>query len=85
MKDPTQRQIPLIRTLVTGVNVPVQVGDGVRTKVDAAAFPDADAARVVMGSTVVKSPEIVEGWFVRSDADTLMLALNVRIDEYGNK
>ncbi|SUH14913.1 phosphoribosylformimino-5-aminoimidazole carboxamide ribotide isomerase [Salmonella enterica subsp. enterica] len=30
-KDPAKRQIPLIKTLVAGVNVPVQVGGGVRT------------------------------------------------------
>ncbi|VEB57633.1 phosphoribosylformimino-5-aminoimidazole carboxamide ribotide isomerase [Salmonella enterica subsp. enterica] len=28
-KDPAKRQIPLIKTLVAGVNVPVQVGGGV--------------------------------------------------------
>ncbi len=31
-KDPAKRQIPLIKTLVAGVNVPVQVGGGVRTE-----------------------------------------------------
>ena len=33
-KDPAQRQIPLIKTLVAGVKVPVQVGGGVRTEAD---------------------------------------------------
>ena len=33
-KDPAKRQIPLIKTLVAGVNVPVQVGGGVRNGYD---------------------------------------------------
>jgi phosphoribosylformimino-5-aminoimidazole carboxamide ribotide isomerase len=55
-KDPAQRQIPLMKTLVAGVNVPVQVGGGVRTEADVAALLDAGVARVVVGSTAVKSP-----------------------------
>ena len=31
-KDPAKRQIPLIKTTVAGVNVPVQVGGGVRSE-----------------------------------------------------
>ncbi len=31
-KDPAKRQIPLLKSLVAGVDVPVQVGGGVRTK-----------------------------------------------------
>ncbi|CDL35747.1 Phosphoribosylformimino-5-aminoimidazole carboxamide ribotide isomerase [Enterobacter hormaechei] len=42
-------------------------------------------ARVVVGSTAVKDPETVKGWFRRFGADALVLALDVRIDEQGNK
>ena len=83
-KDPARRQIPLLKTLVAGVNVPVQVG-GVRTEEDVAALLDAGVARVVVGSTAVKSPEVVKGWFERFGADALVLALDVRIDAAGNK
>ena len=31
-KDPAKRQIPLLKTLVAGVTVPVQVGGGVQKK-----------------------------------------------------
>ena len=40
---------------------------------------------MVVGSTAVKSPEMVKGWFERFGADALVLALDVRIDEQGNK
>ncbi|MFU0894364.1 HisA/HisF-related TIM barrel protein, partial [Kluyvera sichuanensis] len=83
--DPAQRQIPLLKTLVAGVKVPVQVGGGVRTEEDVAALLDAGVARVVVGSTAVKSPEVVKGWFKRFGAEHLVLALDVRIDENGTK
>ncbi len=70
---------------MVGVNVPVQVGGGVRSEEDVAALLEAGVARVVVGCTAVKSPEMVKGWFERFGADALVLALDVRIDEQGNK
>lgn len=84
-KDPTKRQISLLTKLVAGVNVPVQVGGGVRTEEDVAALLNAGVARVVVGSTAVKDPETVKGWFRRFGADALVLALDVRIDDQGTK
>ena len=84
-KDPAKRQIPLLKTLLAGVSVPVQVGGGVRTEEDVAALLEAGARRVVVGSTAVKSPELVKGWFKRFGAEHLVLALDVRIDENGTK
>lgn len=84
-KDPKARQIPLLRTLLAGVSVPVQVGGGVRSQDDVSALLDAGATRVVIGSTAVKQPELVTGWFERFGADALVLALDVRIGEDGKK
>ncbi|MGV7092685.1 1-(5-phosphoribosyl)-5-[(5-phosphoribosylamino)methylideneamino]imidazole-4-carboxamide isomerase [Siccibacter turicensis] len=84
-KDPAKRQIPLLKTLVAGVSVPVQVGGGVRSEADVEALLNAGVARVVIGSTAVKSPEMVKQWFTRFGAEQLVLALDVRIDDAGNK
>lgn len=84
-KDPAARQIPLLKKLLAGVTVPVQVGGGIRTEQDVEALLSAGATRVVVGSTAVKDPEIVQGWFSRFGADALVLALDVRIDEHGTK
>jgi phosphoribosylformimino-5-aminoimidazole carboxamide ribotide isomerase len=84
-KDPAARQIPLLKKLLAGVSVPVQVGGGIRTEQDVEALLSAGATRVVVGSTAVKDPEIVQGWFSRFGADALVLALDVRIDEHGTK
>ena len=84
-KDPAARQIPLLKKLLAGVSVPVQVGGGIRTEQDVEALLSAGATRVVVGSTAVKDPETVQGWFNRFGADALVLALDVRIDENGTK
>ncbi|WP_350313800.1 1-(5-phosphoribosyl)-5-[(5-phosphoribosylamino)methylideneamino]imidazole-4-carboxamide isomerase [Dickeya fangzhongdai] len=84
-KDPAARQIPLLKTLLAGVSVPVQVGGGIRTEQDVDALLAAGASRVVIGSTAVKQPEQVQQWFTRYGADALVLALDVRIDADGVK
>jgi phosphoribosylformimino-5-aminoimidazole carboxamide ribotide isomerase len=84
-KDPAARQIPLLRKLLAGVSVPVQVGGGIRNEQDVAALLEAGATRVVIGSTAIKQPEMVQGWFERYGADAMVLALDVRIDAAGRK
>ncbi|MBG6247798.1 MULTISPECIES: 1-(5-phosphoribosyl)-5-[(5-phosphoribosylamino)methylideneamino] imidazole-4-carboxamide isomerase [Symbiopectobacterium] len=84
-KDPAARQIPLLKTLLAGVSVPVQVGGGIRTEQDVVALLEAGATSVVIGSTAVKQPELVQAWFTRYGADALVLALDVRIDNAGVK
>lgn len=84
-KDPKARQLPLLRKLLAGVSVPVQIGGGIRTEQDVADLIDAGASRVVIGSTAVRQPEVVETWFSRFGPDALVLALDVRIDDNGTK
>ncbi|QEW31544.1 1-(5-phosphoribosyl)-5-[(5-phosphoribosylamino)methylideneamino]imidazole-4-carboxamide isomerase [Erwinia billingiae] len=84
-KDPAARQIPLLTTLLAGVNVPVQVGGGIRTRDDVEALLNAGATRVVVGSTAVKDPEEVKSWFKQYGPDAIVLALDVRIDADNRK
>lgn len=84
-KDPAARQIPLLRKLLAGVSVPVQVGGGIRSEDGVAALLEAGASRVVIGSTAVRQPDVVKQWFTRFGADALVLALDVRIAADGRK
>nr|WP_237397749.1 1-(5-phosphoribosyl)-5-[(5-phosphoribosylamino)methylideneamino]imidazole-4-carboxamide isomerase [Gilliamella sp. Pas-s25] len=84
-KDPNARQISLIQTLISGVQVPIQVGGGIRTEKDIQSLLSAGVARVVIGSTAIKQPELVKLWFTKYGAERLVLALDVRIDNQGNK
>ncbi|QPB78965.1 1-(5-phosphoribosyl)-5-[(5-phosphoribosylamino)methylideneamino]imidazole-4-carboxamide isomerase [Proteus sp. GOKU] len=84
-KDPSARQISLLKELVACVSVPVQVGGGIRTEDDVKSLLDAGASRVVIGSTAVSQPEMVKTWFEHYGADAIVLALDVRIDKQGKK
>lgn len=84
-KDPAARQIPLLTKLLAGVNVPVQVGGGIRTRDDVEALLNAGATRVVVGSTAVKDPEEVKSWFKQYGPEAIVLALDVRIDAINRK
>ena len=84
-KDPAQRQIPLLQTLLNGVEAIVQVGGGIRTRNDVRALLDAGASRVVVGSTAVKEPEEVKKWFSEFGPEAIVLALDVRIDAANRK
>ncbi|MFQ0971750.1 1-(5-phosphoribosyl)-5-[(5-phosphoribosylamino)methylideneamino]imidazole-4-carboxamide isomerase [Gilliamella sp. BG1] len=85
VKDPQKRQILLIQNLINGVQIPVQVGGGIRTEKDIQSLLSAGAARIVIGSTAIKQPELVKQWFSKYGAERLVLALDVRIDNQGNK
>lgn len=84
-KDPQKRQIPLLKKLLAGVNVPVQVGGGIRTEEDIKALLEAGATRVVIGSTAVTQPELVKTWFETYGGEAIVLALDVRINAQGVK
>lgn len=84
-KDPTKRQIPMVRKLLAGINIPVQVGGGIRSEEDVIALLEAGASRVVIGSFAVKNPAIVQSWFKRYGANAIVLALDIRIDVNGIK
>lgn len=84
-KDPAKRQIALLKTLVDGVDVTVQVGGGIRSRDDVHALLEAGASRVVVGSTAVKQPEEVKRWFAEFGAEAIVLALDVRIDASNRK
>ncbi len=85
-KDPAARQIPLLKTLLAGIEAtPVQIGGGIRSAQDVAALLDAGATRVVVGSTAIRQPQEVQRWFERFGPDALVLALDVRIDRDGQR
>jgi phosphoribosylformimino-5-aminoimidazole carboxamide ribotide isomerase len=84
-KDASQRQLTVIRELLKNTRAPVQIGGGVRSAQDVKDLLDAGANRVVVGSTAVKSPELVMGWMEKYGADKIVLALDVNIDADGRR
>ncbi|EIJ67333.1 1-(5-phosphoribosyl)-5-[(5-phosphoribosylamino)methylideneamino]imidazole-4-carboxamide isomerase [Pasteurella bettyae CCUG 2042] len=84
-KDPAQRQTALIGKIIAAMNCKIQVGGGIRSEKDVADLLAVGANRVVIGSTAVKQPEMVKGWFEKYGAEKFVLALDVNINANGEK
>ncbi|KXF81489.1 1-(5-phosphoribosyl)-5-[(5-phosphoribosylamino)methylideneamino]imidazole-4-carboxamide isomerase [Enterovibrio coralii] len=84
-KDTTARQLPLIEKLIASTPANIQIGGGVRKESDVVELLRAGAKRVVIGSTAVKQPEIVKGWMEKYGPEHIVLALDINIDENGNR
>lgn len=55
----------VVKAIVDRVQVPVQVGGGVRSEDDVAELVELGADRVVMGTTALKEPEVAHGCAIR--------------------
>ncbi|ACJ29725.1 Phosphoribosylformimino-5-aminoimidazole carboxamide ribotide isomerase [Shewanella piezotolerans WP3] len=84
-KDPMKRQTQLIASLVRELDTPIQVGGGVRTEAQLSELLEIGVSRVVIGSLAVKEPELVKSWFVKYGSDAICLALDVNINDQGEK
>lgn len=84
-KDSTKRQLTLLKTLVNHDTMTIQVGGGVRCKEDVEQLLNVGADRVVIGSLAIKQPELVAEWIKEFGGEKIVLALDVKIDEKGNK
>ncbi|WP_299495174.1 1-(5-phosphoribosyl)-5-[(5-phosphoribosylamino)methylideneamino]imidazole-4-carboxamide isomerase [uncultured Shewanella sp.] len=84
-KDPDQRQTALIKTLVDELNTPIQVGGGIRSEAQVIELLNLGVSRVVIGSLAVSQPALVQSWFEKYGADAICLALDVNINEQGEK
>jgi phosphoribosylformimino-5-aminoimidazole carboxamide ribotide isomerase len=84
-KDTSKRQLSLISDMVATKRMKFQSGGGVRTKSDVEGLLKAGVERVVIGSLAVTQPEVVEQWMVEFGPEHIVLALDINIDDEGNK
>ncbi|MBF7073292.1 1-(5-phosphoribosyl)-5-[(5-phosphoribosylamino)methylideneamino]imidazole-4-carboxamide isomerase [Glaciecola sp. MH2013] len=84
-KDTSKRQLKLIADMVATKRMRFQSGGGVRSKADVQGLLNAGVERVVIGSLAVTQPEIVEQWMTEFGPEHIVLALDINIDEAGNK
>ncbi len=70
-------QLELVRHIASAVDVPVQVGGGVRTVEDLRAVLGSGARRVVMGTAAVEDRELRLGAVAEAD-DSLVVAVDAR-------
>lgn len=72
----------LLSELARG-SLAIQVGGGVRDAATVTRLLAAGAARIVIGSVAIESPDEVLRWLARFGADRIVAALDVRIDDGG--
>lgn len=79
-KDPAKRQTALIGKIIQATQSQIQVGGGIRSEKDVVDLLAVGANRVVIGSTAVTEPKMVQSWFEKYGAKKFVLALDVRIE-----
>ncbi|GAA5219302.1 1-(5-phosphoribosyl)-5-[(5-phosphoribosylamino)methylideneamino]imidazole-4-carboxamide isomerase [Corallincola platygyrae] len=84
-KDTSARQLTTIAKLIAETNAKIQVGGGIRSEDDVKQLLDIGAERVVIGSLAVKQPELVAEWMRTYGPERIVLALDINIDDSGNK
>ncbi|GGZ55116.1 1-(5-phosphoribosyl)-5-[(5-phosphoribosylamino)methylideneamino]imidazole-4-carboxamide isomerase [Paraglaciecola chathamensis] len=84
-KDTSKRQLKLIGDMVATGRMQFQAGGGIRSEQDVAQLLELGVKRVVIGSLAVKEPELVKGWVTKYGSEAIVLALDINIDEQGNK
>lgn len=84
-KDSSKRQLPLLKTLINHDTMIIQVGGGVRNRQDVEDLLNLGVDRVVIGSLAIKEPQTVNEWLLEFGGEKIVLALDVKIDQQGNK
>ncbi len=82
---PAKRQLTLTDKADDSVTTAYPVGGGVRNEQDVINLLDAGAGRVVIGSLAIRQSELVQGWVRKYGGDHIVLALDVAINEKGEK
>ena len=84
-KDVSKRQLNLIEKMVATNRMQFQCGGGIRAESDVKQLLDIGVARVVIGSLAVKDPALVQSWMAKYGAEKFVLALDININEQGEK
>ena len=79
------RQCPLIEQIIKSTSAKVQVGGGIRSHQDIENLLFMGASRLVIGSMAVTKPEMLEAWMQDFGPEQLVLALDVHIDQKGQR
>jgi phosphoribosylformimino-5-aminoimidazole carboxamide ribotide isomerase len=68
----------VIQRLLAAVQVPVQVGGGIRSLDAAQSLLDEGAARVVIGTAAAENPEVMSAWVEALGADRVIVGVDAR-------
>ena len=71
----------LIRRIIESLDIPVQVGGGIRSVATANAWLEAGADRVVIGTAAVRNPEMVRDLCRSRNAESVVVAVDAKEGE----
>ena len=72
------RNIEIIKRLVHSLNIPVEVGGGIRSAEIATTFIDAGVTRVVLGTRAVESPDLLEKLVKQFGGDRVAVSVDAK-------
>ncbi|QOI11354.1 1-(5-phosphoribosyl)-5-[(5-phosphoribosylamino)methylideneamino]imidazole-4-carboxamide isomerase [Blochmannia endosymbiont of Colobopsis nipponica] len=85
-RNPTKRQIFLLKNILThNKQIKFQVGGGIRSLEDIKNLLDMGANKIILSSIAITKPQIVKQWLKYFGAKTLILALDIRINNRGER
>jgi phosphoribosylformimino-5-aminoimidazole carboxamide ribotide isomerase len=73
----------IVAAIARATGLAVQLGGGIRSRVDVSGWLDNGVSRCVVGSVAIREPDTVIGWVDDFGPDALVLALDVRTDDGG--
>lgn len=79
----TQMNASLVADIARETGLTVQLGGGIRRRDDVARWLEGGVSRCVVGSIAINDSDEVIGWIDEFGADSIVLALDVRIDADG--
>jgi len=77
-RDGVRATAEVIRSLLGSVQIPVQVGGGIRTLETAQSLLAEGAARVVIGTTAAEDPEVMRTWVAQLGAEQVIVGVDAR-------
>ncbi|QCI24208.1 1-(5-phosphoribosyl)-5-[(5-phosphoribosylamino)methylideneamino]imidazole-4-carboxamide isomerase [Buchnera aphidicola (Muscaphis stroyani)] len=80
-----KRQIKLFKKILSYSPISIQIGGGIQTEEDINDFLEAGAKRVVIGSAAVKNKKEVARWLKNYGPDSIILALDIYINDKNEK
>jgi len=79
----SQKNHAIVSEIAQDTGLRVQLGGGIRTGDDVARWLSNGVTRCVVGSVAIKEPATVISWIERYGCDSIVLALDVKLDEDG--
>jgi phosphoribosylformimino-5-aminoimidazole carboxamide ribotide isomerase len=74
----TPKNLAVVKTIVDAINVPVQLGGGIRSLATIEAVLNAGVSRIILGTSSVAQPELVTEAVRRFGADKIVVGIDAR-------